>query len=241
MLALVHQRREFGPAGPELVGDLPPGMMGGIGVGLEDGLPQRGRDGCATPYPTCRKPSRAWLRPLCAKRSSSPIVQRQPDPAPRRRPVADEVAKARRVHRRQRGQRAGASGLPDPAPQQDPQHPRPPPPNPLERLNKEVKRRADVVGIFPNEGAIVRLIGAVLLEANDEWALQHRYMQTEAMAELTPPLPDPVPTQISSRSRMIHGHLSHTPTFTTLTDVISWPTRLWSSRSVWSGSRQHSN
>jgi transposase-like protein len=60
--------------------------------------------------------------------------------------------------------------------------------NPLERLNKEVKRRADVVGIFPNEDSIVRLIGAVLLEANDEWQLQHRYMQIEGMAELdTPP------------------------------------------------------
>jgi transposase-like protein len=70
--------------------------------------------------------------------------------------------------------------------------------NPLERLNKEVKRRADVVGIFPNEGAIIRLIGAVLLEANDEWQLQHRYMQTEAMADLTPPLLDAVPTQIAT-------------------------------------------
>src|SRR5579875_2766874 len=70
--------------------------------------------------------------------------------------------------------------------------------NPLERLNKEVKRRADVVGIFPNEGAIVRLIGAVLLEANDEWQLQHRYMQTEAMAETTPTLIDAVPPQIST-------------------------------------------
>ena len=57
--------------------------------------------------------------------------------------------------------------------------------NPLERLNKEVKRRADVVGIFPNEESIVRLIGAVLLEANDDWQLQHRYMHSEGMAELS--------------------------------------------------------
>jgi putative transposase len=65
-------------------------------------------------------------------------------------------------------------------------------------IEKEVKRRADVVGIFPNEGAIVRLIGAVLLEANDEWQLQHRYMHTEAMAELTPPLMEAIATQVST-------------------------------------------
>ena len=59
--------------------------------------------------------------------------------------------------------------------------------NPLERLNKELKRRADVVGIFPNEESITRLMGAVLLEANDEWQLQHRYMQAEGMAELVMP------------------------------------------------------
>jgi transposase-like protein len=62
--------------------------------------------------------------------------------------------------------------------------------NPLERLNKEVKRRADVVGIFPGEASITRLIGAVLLEANDEWQLRHRYMQVEAMAELLAPDPE---------------------------------------------------
>jgi putative transposase len=63
-------------------------------------------------------------------------------------------------------------------------------------LNKEVKRRADVVGIFPSEASILRLIGAVLLEANDEWQLQHRYMQVEAMTELAPPAADTEPTQI---------------------------------------------
>jgi transposase-like protein len=56
--------------------------------------------------------------------------------------------------------------------------------NPLERLNKEVKRRADVVGIFPNEDSIMRLIGAVLFEQNDEWQGQHRYMQVEAFAQI---------------------------------------------------------
>lgn len=57
--------------------------------------------------------------------------------------------------------------------------------NTLERLNKEVKRRANVVGIFPNQDSILRLIGAVLMEQNDEWQLQHRYMPQHSMTEIT--------------------------------------------------------
>jgi putative transposase len=57
--------------------------------------------------------------------------------------------------------------------------------NGLERLNKDVKRGADVVGIFPNEASIVRLVGAVLMEANDEWQLQRRALSIVALAEIS--------------------------------------------------------
>jgi len=76
--------------------------------------------------------------------------------------------------------------------------------NPLERVNKEIKRRTDVVGIFPNETAVVRLAGAVLLEIHDEWAIaDRRYLSEASMALLDRPSDDRLAKEVGPATTVL--------------------------------------
>ena len=117
--------------------------------------------------------------------------------------------------------------------------------NPLERLNGEIKRRTSVVGIFPNEDAITRLAGAILLEQNDEWAVQRaRYM---TLATLAPLSDNPIVSlsacqlcqsdQPGNRRRQWWAQKS----YTTLWDTIQMATLRAISRTVYTGLRTRVN
>jgi len=73
--------------------------------------------------------------------------------------------------------------------------------NPLERLNKEIKRRTNVVGVFPDEASVMRLVGSVLMEVSDEWQVGRRYFSKESMRKLIEPEPlisaEPAPLRLA--------------------------------------------
>ena len=90
--------------------------------------------------------------------------------------------------------------------------------NPLERVNKEIKRRSHVVGIFPNDQAIMRLVGALMAEQTEEWHITRRYMSQESLARVLNN--DPPPSHPRRRGRLTTS--IGDPSYTTCRDAAHW-------------------
>lgn len=131
------------------------------------------------PVPKLRQGKSYWLARWFVRSSSSP-TPKPPKPPDGRLPIRSGPASPKRpsgwIQPKPTGWHICTSRLPTHRLKIHSTHP-------LERLNKAVKRRANVVGIFPNEARIRRLIGAVLMEQNEEWLLQQRYLPQHTMAD----------------------------------------------------------
>ena len=166
---------------------------------------------CRPPGPARRlRLRRHRLRPGGRRQREGPV-------ASGRRPAQAQGAQAGSSHGRSRARRPRLHDFPQGAPPE--MHST----NPIERLHAEVKRRTNVVGIFPNEAAITRLVGAILLEQKDEWAVSRRYMTLESIAPLSDGVPITLPTGQPERP----GPTRREPRRAQRSYTTRWDTILW--------------